>query len=39
MRNILVYEDTAEKLEKIAEERDTTTAELIDLLMDFINEI
>lgn len=39
MSVILVYEDTAERLEKIADERDTTTAELIDLLMDFINEI
>lgn len=39
MTNITIYDDTAEKLEEIAERQDTTVAELIDALMDFIDEI
>ena len=39
MTNILVYDDTAEKLEEISDKNDMTVAEIIDALMDFIDEI
>ncbi len=34
MKNITVYDDTAARLEKLAEKMETTTAELIDVLLD-----
>lgn len=39
MTNINIYDDTAKLLEKKAEESDTTIAEVIDVLIDFIDEI
>jgi len=39
MTNITVYDDTAEKLEEIAEKNDTTIAELIDMLIEYADEL
>lgn len=39
MTNIMVYDDTAVVLETLAECKDTTVAEIIDSLMEFIDEI
>ena len=39
MTDIRIYDDTANKLENVAEEYDTSVAEIIDSLMDFIDEV
>ena len=39
MTNISVYDDTAEKLEQAADRNNTTIAEIIDLLMDYLEDI
>lgn len=39
MTKITVYDDVAEALEAKAEDMDTTVAEVVDALMDFINEL
>jgi hypothetical protein len=39
MTNITVYDDTAKQLEKVADKMDTSIAEVIDALMDYIEEI
>lgn len=39
MTSIAVYDDTADKLEQIAEKQGTSVAEVIDALMDFIDEL
>ncbi len=39
MTNITVYDDTAEKLEEIAEKNDTSVAEVIDMLMEYADEL
>lgn len=35
MTTIRIYDDTAKKLEELAERADTSIAEIIDVLMDF----
>lgn len=39
MTSIMIYDDTAEVLEKVAEKQGTTVAEVVDALMDFIDEL
>jgi hypothetical protein len=39
MMNITVYDIEAEKLEKIADANDTTVAEVIEMLMDYAEEM
>ena len=39
MTKIMVYDDTAERLEEEADKRCTSVEELIDMLMDFLEEI
>ena len=39
MTDIRIYDDTANKLEHVAEEHDTSVAEVIDALMEFIDEV
>ena len=39
MTDIRIYDDTANKLENVAEEHDTSVAEVIDSLMEFIDEV
>lgn len=39
MTDIRIYDDTANKIENLAEEYDTSVAEIIDALMDFIDEV
>lgn len=39
MTKITVYDDVANALEAKADEMDTTIAEVVDALMDFINEL
>ena len=36
MQNILVYDCVARKIKKICDERDTTSAELIEALIDAV---
>lgn len=36
MKNITVYDEEAKKIEKICDERDTTSAELIEVFIDII---
>lgn len=38
MTDIRIYDYTANKLENVAEEHDTSVAEAINTLMDFIDE-
>ena len=39
MRQISVYDTEAEAIERICEDNDVTEAELIEMLMDYINEV
>ena len=39
MTNITVYDTEAKALERICEDNDVTEAELIEMLMDYIDEI
>lgn len=39
MMNITVYDIEAEQLEKIADANDTTVAEVIEMLMDYSEEM
>jgi hypothetical protein len=39
MMNITVYDIEAEQLEKIADANDTTVAEVIEMLMDYAEEM
>lgn len=39
MMNIAVYDIEAEQLEKIADANDTTVAEVIEMLMDYAEEM
>jgi len=39
MTNIAVYDDTANKLEEAADRNNTTVAEIIDLLMEYLEDI
>ena len=39
MTEILVYDTEAEAIERICEDNDVTEAELIEMLMDYINEV
>lgn len=39
MREIRIYDTEAEVIERICEDNDVTEAELIELLMDYINEV
>lgn len=39
MTNITVYDTEAEAIERICEDNDVTEAELIEMLMDYINEV
>jgi hypothetical protein len=39
MQNILVYDIEAEELEKIADANDTTVAEIVEMLMEYAEEM
>lgn len=39
MTRINVYDDSAEKLEQLAEQLDTSVADVIEQLLDFANEL
>lgn len=39
MKQITVYDIEADKLEKIADVNDTSVAEIIEMLMDYIEEM
>lgn len=39
MQNILVYDIEAEALEKIADANDTTVAEVVEMLMEYAEEM
>lgn len=39
MTNITVYDTEAKAIERICEDNDVTEAELIEMLMDYINEV
>lgn len=39
MTNIAVYDIEAEELEKIADTNDTTIAEVVEMLMEYANEM
>ncbi len=39
MQNILVYDVEAEALEKIADANDTTVAEVVEMLMEYAEEM
>jgi len=39
MTKISVYDTEAEAIERICEDNDVTEAELIEMLMDYINEV
>ena len=39
MTSITVYDDTAKKIEQVAEKHDTSVAEVVNALMDFIDEL
>lgn len=39
MTKITVYDTEAEELEKIADENDTNVAEVIEVLMEYIDEV
>lgn len=39
MMNITVYDIEAEQLEKIADANDTTVAEIVEMLMDYAEEM
>ena len=39
MTNILVYDTDAEVLESMAEANDMTTADMIDMLMEYLEEM
>lgn len=39
MQKILVYDIEANELEKIADENDTTVAEVVEMLMEYVEEM
>ncbi len=39
MKQISVYDIEAEEIEKVAEDNDTTTAEIIEMLMDYLDDM
>jgi hypothetical protein len=39
MKNILVYDIEADELEKIADANDTTVAEVVEMLMEYAEEM
>lgn len=39
MTNISIYDDTAKILEEVAERHNTTVAEVVEALMDFISDV
>ena len=39
MQNITVYDIEAKELERIADENDTTIAEVVEMLMDYAEEM
>lgn len=39
MTNILIYDIEAEELEKIADANDTTVAEVVEMLMEYAEEM
>lgn len=39
MKNIMVYDIEAEELGKIADTNDTTVAEVVEMLMDYVEEM
>ena len=39
MKSILVYDTDAESIEKIAERNDMTTAEVVEMLMDYADDM
>ena len=39
MTNIMVYDTEAEELEKIADANDTTVAEVVEMLMEYAEEM
>ena len=39
MTNILVYDIEANELEKIADANDTTVAEVVEMLMEYVEEM
>lgn len=39
MKEITVYDIEAEELEKIADANDTTIAEVVEMLMDYVEEM
>lgn len=39
MKNIMVYDIEAKELERIADVNDTTIAEVVEMLMDYVNEM
>lgn len=39
MKNIMVYDIGAEELGKIADTNDTTVAEVVEMLMDYVEEM
>lgn len=39
MTNITVYDTEAEAIERICEDNDVTEAELIEMLMDYVDEV
>lgn len=39
MKNIMVYDIEAEEIGKIADANDTTVAEVVEMLMDYVEEM
>ena len=39
MVNILVYNSTAEEIEKLADANDTSVAEIVDTLLDYMEDM
>ena len=39
MTNITIYDTDAKRLEEVAERHNTTVAEVVEALMDFINDV
>jgi hypothetical protein len=39
MKKIIVYDIEAEELEKIADANDTNVAEIVEMLMDYVEEM
>lgn len=39
MKSIMVYDNAAEELEKIADANDATTAEIVEMLLEYVDEM